>query len=257
MRQLITILIALLMYAMPSSAQSGWGRALSGLIKITEAITIDDEEFAEAVKEEVVYLDKQNKVLPANNAYSKRLARLTKNMTDAEGIPLNFKVYYTKEINAFACPDGSVRVYSALMDALTDDELLGVLGHEIGHVALRHSHKAWRDALLRSAASDALGVVSDTWARLSDSMLGDLSSVAISAKHSRYHEMEADDYGYEFLKQCGKDPMAMIKMFEKLKKLSNQGSSSRYSAWLQAFSSHPDFDERIERMNSKADEDGY
>ena len=251
MRKSIIILIILLFEAMPSSAQSGWGRALSGLIKITEAVSIDDKEFAEAVKEEVVYLDKHNKVMPAGNAYGKRLARLTKGMTNADGIPLNFKVYQTTEINAFACPDGSVRVYSALMDALTDDELLGVLGHEIGHVALRHSHKAWRDALLRSAASDALGVVSNTWARLSDSVLGSLSSVAISAKHSRYHETEADDYGYEFLKQCGKDPMAMIKMFEKLKKLSNQGSSSRYSKWLSAFSSHPDFDERIKRIKSK------
>ena len=251
MRKNIILLIILLFEAMPSSAQSGWGRALSGLIKITEAISIDDREFAEAVKEEVLYLDKQNKELPTGNAYSKRLARLTKGMSNADGIPLNFKVYQTTEVNAFACPDGSVRVYSALMDALTDDELLGVLGHEIGHVALRHSHKAWRDALLRSAASDALGVVSNKWARLSDSMLGSLSSVAISAKHSRYHETEADDFGYEFLKQCGKDPMVMVKMFEKLKKLSNQGSSSRYSKWLGAFSSHPDFDERIERIKAK------
>lgn len=251
MKKNIILLIILLFEAMPSSAQSGLGRALSGLIKITEAISIDNREFAEAVKEEVLYLDKQNKVLPTGNAYSKRLARLTKGMSNADGIPLNFKVYQTTEVNAFACPDGSVRVYSALMDALTDDELLGVLGHEIGHVALRHSHKAWRDALLRSAASDALGVVSNKWARLSDSMLGSLSSVAISAKHSRYHETEADDFGYEFLKQCGKDPMVMVKMFEKLKKLSNQGSSSRYSKWLGAFSSHPNFDERIERIKAK------
>ena len=220
-------------------------------------MSIDDEEFAEAVKQEVVYLDKKNKVLPASNAYSKRLARLTKGMTDADGIELNFKVYATTEVNAFACPDGSVRVYSALMDALTDNELLGVLGHEIGHVALRHSHKAWRDALLRSAASDALGTMSTNWARLSDSMLGNLSSAVLSAQHSQYHETEADDYGYDFLVESDKNPWAMAIAFEKLKKLSQKGSSSRYSKWLQAFSSHPDFDARIKRMSSRAEEDGY
>lgn len=257
MKRIKLFVVFVLLDMMPAAAQSGWGRAVSGLYKVYQAMSIDDEEFAEAVKQEVVYLDKKNKVLPASNAYSKRLARLTKGMTDADGIELNFKVYATTEVNAFACPDGSVRVYSALMDALTDNELLGVLGHEIGHVALRHSHKAWRDALLRSAASDALGTMSTNWARLSDSMLGDLSSAVLSAQHSQYHETEADDYGYDFLVESDKNPWAMAIAFEKLKKLSQKGSSSRYSKWLQAFSSHPDFDARIKRMSSRAEEDGY
>ena len=51
-----------------------------------------------------------------------------------EGMPLNFKVYYVIDVNAFACADGSVRVFSSLMDIMTDEELLGVIGHEVGHV---------------------------------------------------------------------------------------------------------------------------
>ena len=53
--------------------------------------------------------------------------------SDVDGIPLNFKVYDVIDVNAFACPDGSVRVFSSLMDIMDDDELLGVIGHEIGH----------------------------------------------------------------------------------------------------------------------------
>ena len=165
-------------------------------------------------------------------------------------------MYQTKDVNAFACPDGSVRVFSALMDALTDDELLGVIGHEIGHVALRHSKKAWRSALLRSAGSDAMGAVSTTWARVSDSSLGELTSAALSAKHSRYHETQADDYGYDFLKKHGRNPWAMGLAFKKLQKLSKQ-KSSKYDKLLSAFSSHPDFDERIEHIREKAEADGY
>ena len=178
-------------------------------------------------------------------------------MTEADGIKLNFKVYKTTQYNAFACPDGSVRVFSALMDILNDNELLGVIGHEIGHVALRHSKKVWQDALLRSAASDVIASKSRSWAGLSDSYLGEITSVALSAKHSRWHETQADDFGYEFLKKNGKNPWAMGLAFKKLKAISQQKDCSKYEKLLEAFSSHPDFDERINRMRSKAEKDGY
>ena len=244
------------LFTLTAPAQSTWDRVVSGVLKAGQAATITDEQLAEAVSEEVAAMDRNNKVCGTNNAYTKRLTRLTKGMKDANGIKLNFKVYQTTDVNAFACPDGSVRVFSALMDLLSDNELLGVIGHEIGHVALRHSKKAWRSALLRSAVSDALGVMSDTWATLSDSFIGELSGAALSAKHSRFHETQADDYGYDFLKRCGKNPWAMGLAFKKMKALSKQGDN-KYKQFLAAFSSHPDFDQRIERMRSKAEQDGY
>ena len=239
------------------NAQTNWGRAISGAVKAGQAMTITDEDLAKVVRQQVIAMDRQNKVCGKNSKYTKRLKQLTKNMKDADDIKLNFKVYQTTDLNAFACPDGSVRVFSALMDILDDNELLGVIGHEIGHVALRHSKKAWRSALLRSAASDVIGAKSSTWATLSDSSLGSITSAALSAKHSRYHETQADDYGYEFLKKSGKNPWAMGLAFKKLKALSKQSNQSKYSKLLEAFSSHPDFDERIGRMRAKAEKDGF
>ena len=251
------LLVFNLWFAASCVAQTDWGRVLSGTIKAGQAMTITDEDLAKVVRQQVEAMDRQNRVCDANSKYTKRLLRLTKGMKDAAGIKLNFKVYQTTQCNAFACPDGSVRVYSALMDVLDDNQLLGVIGHEIGHVALRHSKKAWRSALLRSAASDVVASKSRTWAGLSDSSLGTITSAALSAKHSRYHETQADDYGYDFLKKNGKNPWAMGLAFKKLKAISQQRDNSKYEKLLQAFSSHPDFDERIDRMRSKAENDGY
>lgn len=251
MKQITALLFILCLSLMPAEAQINWGKALSGIWKAGQAMTISEEDLAKIVAEEVAYMDKSNKVCSASNAYSKRLTNLVKGIDSAEGLKLNFKVYKTTEANAFACPDGSVRVFSGLMDALSDDELLGVLGHEIGHVALKHSYKAWKEALLRSAASDALGAVSDTWAGLSDSFLGDLGSMVLSASHSKYQETKADDYGYDFLKRHDRDPRAMISLFKKLKSLSKK-NDSRYAKLLKAFSSHPDYDQRISHLEERA-----
>ena len=68
-------------------------------------------------------MDEHNPVLPEDNPYVQRLRKLTVGITDADGIPLNFKVYHVTDINAFACPDGSVRVFSSLMDIMNDDEI--------------------------------------------------------------------------------------------------------------------------------------
>jgi len=251
------IIIILTLLAQPAAAQVDWLRALRGAMKAGTAYTMTDKELAAEAKKQVAQMDKQATVAGANSKYAKRLRRLTTGLKDADGITLNFKVYITKETNAFACPDGSVRVYSALMDLLNDNELLGVLGHEIGHVALRHSLKTWKDALYRGAVSDAIGSVSDTYASISDSRVGGIGALMISAKHSRYHETQADDYGYDFLKRSGRNPWAMAIAFEKIKRLSEGTTSKRLSSWLSAFSSHPDFDTRISRMSEKAKADGF
>ena len=233
-----------------------WFRILNGAVKVGQALTLSDEELADIVRKSIYAMDRENNVCTESSNYTKRLHRITKGMTDADGIPLNFKVYHTSQLNAFACPDGSVRVFSALMDILSDEELLGVIGHEIGHVALRHSKKAWKDELLRSAASDAIGAFNDTWASLSGSVIGSISSAAISAQFSKEQERKADDYGYEFLKKCGKNPWAIALAFKKIKEFSQEDEEA-FDILLQAFSTHPDFEERIERIKEKAIHDGY
>ena len=256
MKNLLRCMLAMMAFcmAMPASADINWGKAISAVSKGVQAATVSDAQLAEYVQQSVAKMDSENTVLPENSPYVTRLRRLTVNCHDADGIPLNFKVYKLDQINAFACPDGSVRVYTGLMDIMTDDELMGVVGHEIGHVLKRHSKKALKQQLLRGAAIDAVGSVSNTVAVLSDSQLGALAESLMNAKYSQKQELEADNCGYDFLVANGLNPWGMAMAFEKLMGAEDDSSGNSFT---KAFSSHPDTKKRIEKMSKRAQKDGY
>lgn len=240
----------------PSMAQFNLKKAISGAAKATKAITLTDEQMTEYVKEYIDWMDQHNQVCADDNPYTIRLKKLTEGLNDADGIPLNFKVYYVTDVNAFACADGSVRVFSSLMDIMSDEELLGVIGHEIGHVAHRDSKKGFRTALLTSALKDGISSQGGKAAALSESQLGDLSEALINARYSQKQECDADDYGYEFLKKAGKNPWAMALSFKKLKEMQEESNAQKTSKINQLFSTHPDLDLRISRMEERATQEG-
>ncbi len=238
-----------------ASAQFNLKKAINAGSKAVQALTITDDQMAAYVKESVDWMDKNNPVLPEDNPYTIRLRKLTEGITDADGIPLNFKVYHVIDVNAFACPDGSVRVFSSLMDIMNDDELMGVIGHEIGHVVKRHSKNAFKTELLTGAAKDAVSATGGVAGALTDSALGSLGESLINAKYSQKQEKEADDCGYDFLVANGRNPWGMVMSFEKLSSMEgNQGKASYIS---KMFSSHPETKDRIKRLSARATKDGY
>lgn len=200
----LVVLLVCIAFSSPAMAQFDLKKAISGAVKMAQAVTLTDEQMSEYVKEYITWMDAHNQVCADDNAYTLRLKKLTEGLGDADGIPLNFKVYYVKDVNAFACADGSVRVFSSLMDIMSDEELLGVIGHEIGHVAHRDSKKGFRTALLTSALKDGVASQGGKLAELTDSQLGSLTEALVNARYSQKQECEADDYGYEFLKKLVK-----------------------------------------------------
>lgn len=171
MRKIIILLTAA-MLCVSCSEQFNAAYLLSGGAKVAQAAVLSDAQIQSYVGQYVQKLDAENTVLPETSPYVRRVRKMTSGITSVNGTPLNFKVYRTNEINAFACADGSVRIYSGLLDAMTDDEALGVVGHEIGHVALKHSKKQFQQALLTSALRDAVVSTGGTVAVLTASQLG-------------------------------------------------------------------------------------
>ncbi len=220
------------------------GKALGAAKGAATAASLSDDDMRAHSRRMVEQMDAEAKVAPANSPYAKRLAALTASCREDQGLALNYKVYLTPDINAFACADGSIRFYSGLMDMMTDDEVRYVIGHEIGHVQAGHSKKRMQLALSSGALQQAAAAAGGTAGAIADSQLGELFVKVVRAQHSQGNENEADDYAMQFLSRRKHDRKAAVTALEKLDKLSGGGSSN----WL---STHPAPRDRAERMRTQ------
>lgn len=215
--------------------------------KAVTAAMITDDQVTELCRQSVAYTDAQTPLADAK--YQKRLAKIMQDIKQVDGKPINYKVYRSNEVNACAYGDGSVRVNSALMDLMDDDELLAVIGHELGHVANKDSMKAMKRAYLGSAAREAI-FAAGGYGQLAGTVLGDISEAYVNAQFSQSQESQADEYGFQFTVDQGRDPYSMARSLEKLNTLS---SGQQSSTLAKMFSSHPDSAKRAAKMRKKAD----
>lgn len=114
--------------------------AISSGLNAYKAATLSDADAKAIANQGCAEMDSGNQVASKSSKYGKRLAKIAKALgNNINGTPVNYKVYMTSDVNAWAMANGCVRVYSGLMDMMNDNEIEGVLGHELGHVALGHS----------------------------------------------------------------------------------------------------------------------
>ncbi|ESU28992.1 yggG protein [Flavobacterium limnosediminis JC2902] len=237
-----------------TNAQINLGeKALGAVQKGITGFTFSDADAANLSREAVAKMDKENPVADDKDPYTIRLKKVFGKHASENGLKLNFKVYKLKEVNAFATADGSVRVYSGLMDIMDDNELLAVIGHEIGHVANHDSRDAIKAAYQKEALTDAVASQSADVAKLTDSQLGKIGNAMIDSKHSRKQESEADLYSYDFMKRNGYNVNAVESAFTILAKLSEGKEASFIEKML---SSHPEAKERAANAKARAEKDG-
>jgi putative metalloprotease len=228
-------------------------KAIGALQKGVTGFTFSNADAAALSKAAVDKMDTENEVASATDPYTLRLNRVFGKYTAGDGYTLNYKVYKLKEVNAFATADGSVRVYTGLMDIMDDNELLAVIGHEIGHVANHDSQDAIKAAYKKEALMDAAASQSTKVATVTDSQLGKIGSSIIDSKFSRKQEAEADLFSYNFLKKNGYNVNAEESAFRILAKMS-EGTEASFID--QMMSSHPDSKQRAEDAKARAEKDG-
>jgi putative metalloprotease len=224
---------------------SNIGTALEIGKNLGKAATLKEADVKKTAALSAEQMDKENKVAPAGNKYAKRLSAIVKNLNKYDGLELNYKVYLSDDVNAFAMPDGTVRVYSGLMDLMEDEELLGVMGHEIGHVKLKHSFKQMRKQLLTNAAFTTAAASSGAVGTLTNTQLGGLGYTFVNSSFSKKDELSADAYSVSFLHSLGKDPIAMKNSILRLQE--KHGSGGGF------LSSHPGNPKRLKKIQKAID----
>lgn len=244
-KRLALSLLPLVLFGCAAGGGFNQEAALAVGAGVLQATTLDENSVSQTASLAAKELDAKSQVAPAASPYVARLARITKGLQGYDGLNLDFKVYLTKEINAFAMADGTVRVYSGLFDAMPDDQVLAVLAHEIAHVRLKHSYQQMRAALLTDVAFKAAGAAGGTVGQLSSSQLGQLGQVAVNAQFSQSDELEADGWAVKLLKDLGHDPYAMKRAIETLRDKFGTGGGF--------LTTHPSNDKRIANIQAAID----
>ena len=158
-----------------------------------------------------------------------------------------------KEINAFALPGGPMFVHRGMFDAAaSEDEVAGVMAHELSHVLLRHgtanASKAQNPWLQIGQIAGAIGgavVGGQAGAAIAQGSQFGLGTLLL--KYSRDFEKQADILGVQIMARAGYDPRALGHMFETIDR--QAGASGGDPQWL---SSHPNPGNRTQYINQEA-----
>jgi len=164
-------------------------------------------------------------------------------------VPFTIKVLDTDEINAMALPGGFFYVNSGLILACdSEDELAGVMAHEISHVAAHHAAREMTKLNYMQIGSIPLMIFTQgTWTGYGIYEASQLAVPLTFLQFSREYESEADYLGIQYMYRAGYDPQGMVSIFEKLSALEKHkpGAISR------AFSDHPATGDRIANVENE------
>lgn len=142
-------------------------------------------------------------------------------------------------INAFALPGGQVFITYALFSKLeNEDQLAGVLGHEIGHVLGRHSAERIAESEFWQGMATAGSVGADM-----GGLVGGIGQQKLLT-NGRGDELESDDLGVKFMMNAGYNPEEMIGVMKILKAAAGPNRKPEFQ------STHPDPENRIEKIRA-------
>lgn len=197
---------------------------------------------------------------PQLNEYIGLLGSKLASQANDGDFDFDFFVIDDDAINAFAMPGGVIGVNSGLLLATDDEnELAGVIAHEVSHVTQRHlarsAYDRQRTSILSMAGVLAAVLIGASGQGSGDAAVGAAAAAqAAAAQHqinfTRANESEADRVGMGVLSRAGFDPVGMASFFEKLSRLENRSLSQQ--SLPEMLRSHPTSTTRIAEARQRA-----
>ncbi|MCC7176484.1 MAG: M48 family metalloprotease [Bryobacterales bacterium] len=224
--------------------------AFTGCIVAQNPFTLSEKDEIELGRLASAEIEKDVLLLenPAVVKYVDDLGQSLVKSSTRKGIAYTFKVVDTPEINAFALPGGFIYVNRGLIEAAqTEDELAGVLAHEIGHVVARHgADQAVRAGMVQTGLGALGGLLGRGSSSSISKMAAEMVATGVFMKFSRQAEREADRLGARMMYDAGMQPRGMVSFFEMLAGL----QKNQPNAVQKFFSSHPSPAERSDNVSA-------
>lgn len=162
---------------------------------------------------------------------------------------IKVRVLDNHNLNAFALPNGSVYVHTGLLSALENEaQLATVLAHEGMHFVYKHGEKSYNT--FHNSAGFSVFI-----AAMGIPLLGDFAALSVISGYSKGFETQADESGFQRLKQAGYDLRESPKAFQKLAEEAKARNIKSYAL----FASHPKLSSRIanfDRLIAQAAKEG-
>jgi predicted Zn-dependent protease len=246
-----TPLVVLILFLVSCATNPVTGRQEVSLMSPEREASVGKEAAAQVERE--IGLVNDPKLL----AYVRQIGQRLAAHSPRKDVAYQFYIADMPEPNAFALPGGYIYVSRGLLAlANTEDELAGVIGHEIGHVAARHSaQRETRQAgvgILAALGTIAAGVVGGAEAAQAVSQMGQVAGAGLIASYSRDQERQADQIGQDLEAAAGWDPEGLADFLAALERESTlQTGKQRRASFLD---SHPQPGERAVVARGRAAE---
>jgi predicted Zn-dependent protease len=177
--------------------------------------------------------------------------------TVAAETPYQFEFYLLGNeeiINAFALPGGPIFMTKGLLDQLqTEGEIAGVLAHEIAHVLARHAAEQIAKGRLAEELSGVAVIAAydpeDPQASQQTAVISQIVGQLLTLRYGREDELESDRLGVRFMGEGGYDPHALIRVMRALSESAGGVEIPEF------FSTHPNPDQRLERIQAAIQEE--
>ncbi len=213
------------------------GRRELMLLSENQEVELGRENDALVVQEYGLYDD------PELAAWMEQAASSMAAASERPQLPWEFRVIDDTIVNAFALPGGYIYMTRGILAYMNSEaEVVGVLGHEIGHVTARHGAQRYTGASLAQIGLGVGGVLSSEVRALGGILQTGVGLLFL--KFGRDDELQADQLGVRYAVEAGFDPRPLAAFFRTISALSAAGGG-RLPAWL---STHPDPENRIERV---------
>jgi predicted Zn-dependent protease len=216
------------------------------IVSEAQEISIGQESHEQIVRQYGIYDEKPglNRLV---DAVGHRLAA----QSDRPNLPWHFTIIDTPMVNAMALPGGYVYITRGMMERInSEDELAGVLGHEITHVTARHAAQQMSRSQVAQLGMVLGSIVAGPQATQTFGQLAEMGVSLLFLRYSRGQESQADLVGTQYVAKSGYNPIGVERMLMTLDRL----EKDKTTGIEQYFLSHPDPGKRVRDVRGKIKE---